>query len=136
MKLTSGLIGAEVKGPIGWLIWDNPTKLNALSPGMYEDALSVIADYAADPAVKVVVMRGAGRKAFISGADIKSFETTRANAETVRLARKLTLLRRERLDETTAVVPELNAVGRVRWLTQLCGTAAAHWPAPSCDSTR
>ena len=33
-------------------------------------------------------MRGAGRKAFISGTDIKSFETTRANAETTRLARQ------------------------------------------------
>src|SRR3984885_5517205 len=88
MNLTSGLVGAEAKGPIGWLIWDNPSKLNALSPGMYEDALSVIEDYAADHAIKVVVMRGAGRKAFISGADIKSFEKTRANAETARLARE------------------------------------------------
>src|SRR6202166_3783637 len=58
MTLTSGLVGAEAKGPIGWLIWDNPSKLNALSPGMYEDALSVIEDYVADPAIKVVVMRG------------------------------------------------------------------------------
>src|SRR3954452_22943045 len=90
MKLTSGLVGAEAKGPIGWLIWDNPSKLNALSPGMYEDALSVIEDYVADPAIpaiKVVIMRGAGRKAFISGADIKSIEKMRANAETARLAR-------------------------------------------------
>jgi hypothetical protein len=54
MHLTSGLVGAEVKGPIGWLIWDNPSKLNALSPGMYEDALSVVEDYAANPAIKVV----------------------------------------------------------------------------------
>jgi enoyl-CoA hydratase/carnithine racemase len=64
MRRTSGLVGAEVQGPIGWLIWDNPTKLNALSPSMYEDALSVIADYAANTTIKVVVMRGAGRKAF------------------------------------------------------------------------
>src|SRR4051812_42330828 len=99
MKLISGLVGAEAKGPIGWLIWDNPSKLNALSPGMYGDALSVIEDYNADPAVKVVVMRGAGRKAFISGADIKSFETTRANAETTRLARERSAeLRRKLLD--------------------------------------
>ena len=53
MNLTSGLIGAETQGPIGWLIWDNPSKLNALSPGMSEDALSVIEAYAADPAIKV-----------------------------------------------------------------------------------
>ena len=88
MNLTSGLIGAEIKGPAGWLIWDNPSKLNALSPGMSEDALRVIEAYAADPAVKVVVMRGAGRKAFISGGDIKSFDKTRADAETARQARE------------------------------------------------
>src|ERR1700709_1699147 len=81
MNLTSGLIGAEVKGPIGWLIWDNPSKLNALSPGMAEDALTVIEAYEADPAIKVVVMRGSGRRAFISGGDISSFDKTRANAE-------------------------------------------------------
>jgi enoyl-CoA hydratase len=97
MKLISGLVGAETKGSIGWLIWDNPSKLNALSPGMYEDALSVIEDYAAAPAIKVVIMRGAGRKAFISGADIKSFERTRANAETARLARETTAELRDRL---------------------------------------
>ena len=88
MNLTSGLIGAETKGPIGWLIWDNPTKLNALSPGMAEDALKVIEAYEADPAIKVVIMRGSGRKAFISGGDIKSFDKTRADPETARLARE------------------------------------------------
>ncbi len=88
MNLTSGLIGAETKGPIGWLIWDNPTKLNALSPGMSEDALTVIEAYEADPAIKVVVMRGAGTKAFISGGDIASFDKTRANAEVAKRARE------------------------------------------------
>src|ERR1700724_224590 len=97
MHLTSGLVGAEVKGPIGWLIWDNPSKLNTLSPRMYADALSVVEDYAADPAIKVVVMRGAGRKAFISGADIKSFEKTRANADTTRLARETSAALRQKL---------------------------------------
>ncbi len=87
MNLTSGLIGAEARGSVGWLIWNNPSKLNALSPGMAEDALHVIETYEADPAIKVVVMRGAGRKAFISGADIKSFDKTRANAQTTLTAR-------------------------------------------------
>jgi enoyl-CoA hydratase/carnithine racemase len=88
MNLTSGLVGAEIRGPVGWLVWDNPDKLNALSPGMSEDALAVIEAYAADPAVKVVVMRGAGRRAFISGGDIKSFETTRADAAAAARARE------------------------------------------------
>ncbi len=99
MNLTSGLITAETSGSIGWLIWNNPDKLNALSPGMYEDALTVIEAYETDPAIKVVIMRGAGRKAFISGADIKSFDKTRADVETARKAAKVpALLRRKLLD--------------------------------------
>jgi enoyl-CoA hydratase len=88
MNLTSGLVLAEIKGGIGWLIWNNPTKLNALSPGIAEDALEVIQAYEANPDVKVVVMRGVGQKAFISGGDIKSFDKTRANAEAARIARE------------------------------------------------
>ena len=68
MKLTSGMVAAEMKEPIGWLIWDNRSKLNALSPSMYPDALTVIETFEADPSIKVVVMRGAGQRAFISGA--------------------------------------------------------------------
>jgi enoyl-CoA hydratase/carnithine racemase len=89
MKLTSGMVGAEVKGPIGWLIWDNQSKLNALSPPMYPDALTVIEAFEADPAIKIVVMRGAGKRAFISGADISSFAKTRSNAEAVERAREV-----------------------------------------------
>ncbi len=88
MKLTSGMVDAEVKGSVGWLTWDNQSKLNALSPPMYPDALSVIEAFEADSAVKVVVMRGAGKRAFISGADISSFEKTRANAEAAERTRE------------------------------------------------
>jgi enoyl-CoA hydratase len=99
IDLKSGLVAAHTQGPIGWLVWDNPTKLNALSPGMSEDALAVIEAYAADPAIKVVVMRGSGTKAFISGGDIKSFETTRANAEVARANRAIPArLRQSMLD--------------------------------------
>jgi hypothetical protein len=87
MKLTSGMVDAEMKEPIGWLIWDNQPKLNALSPSMYPDALTVIESFEADPTVKVVVMRGAGKRAFISGADISSFAKTRADADTMERAR-------------------------------------------------
>ncbi|HVZ07010.1 enoyl-CoA hydratase [Rhodopila sp.] len=87
MKLTSGMVAAEVKGSVGWLIWDNQSKMNALSPPMYPDALTVIEAFEADPAVKVVVMRGAGQRAFISGADISSFEKTRSDAEAAERAK-------------------------------------------------
>ncbi len=88
MNLTSGLIDAKTTGPIGWLIFDNQSKLNALSPGMYEDGLEVIQAYEADPAIKVVVMRGAGTRAFISGADITSFNKTRSDPVAAAAARE------------------------------------------------
>jgi enoyl-CoA hydratase len=87
MKLTSGMVDAEVKGPIGWLVWDNQSKRNALSPPMYPDALTVIETFEADPSVKIVVMRGAGERAFVSGADISSFAKTRADAAAVERTR-------------------------------------------------
>lgn len=99
MNLTSGMIGAEKKDGIGWLIWDNQSKLNALSPPMYGDAIKVIEDYSADPDIKVVVMRGAGRRAFISGADITSFAKTRSDPEAAkRSAEEPAKLRRMMLD--------------------------------------
>ena len=99
MNLTSGLVGAEIQGAVGWLIWDNQTKMNALSPGMYEDAQIVIDTFSADPAIKVVVMRGAGRKAFISGADIKSFDKTRSTPEQMKASAEAPAkLRRTMLD--------------------------------------
>ena len=97
MNLTSGLIRAETTGPIGWLIFDNQSKLNALSPGMYEDGLQVIEAYEADPAIKVVAMRGAGRRAFISGADITSFNKTRATPESAAAARAAPIKLRHKL---------------------------------------
>lgn len=89
MNLTSGLISANKDGAIGWLVFDNPAKLNALSPGMSEDALSVMDAYEADPEIKVVIMRGSGEKAFISGGDISSFQKTRADAESAARAREI-----------------------------------------------
>lgn len=62
-------------GPIGWLTFDNTAKRNAISPGMPDAAVEAIQAYAADPSVSVVIVRGAGEKAFVSGADIASFET-------------------------------------------------------------
>ena len=99
MNLTSGLVGAEITGSIGWLIWDNQSKLNALSPGMYEDALEVVQAFEANDAIKVVVMRGAGRRAFISGADISSFGKTRSSPEALKAAQVApTTLRRKLID--------------------------------------
>lgn len=70
-------IRARKEGAIGWMIFDNPTKLNAVSADMFAQGLDVLAEFENDPEIQVVVMRGAGEKAFISGGDISKFEKNR-----------------------------------------------------------
>jgi enoyl-CoA hydratase/carnithine racemase len=80
MQLDSGHIEMREDGGIGWLVFNNPGRLNAISQEMIADAIKVIETYEASPTVKVVILRGAGEKAFISGGDISKFEKARADA--------------------------------------------------------
>lgn len=69
---------------IGWLVFDNQQRRNAMTLEMWQQAEQVLKDFERNPDVKVVVMRGAGDKAFISGADISQFDAKRNNAEAAR----------------------------------------------------
>ena len=72
---------AERDGAVGWITFNNPERHNAMSIDMWEALPAILDAYERDPAVRVVVMKGAGQKAFISGADISEFEHARADAE-------------------------------------------------------
>jgi enoyl-CoA hydratase/carnithine racemase len=65
---------------IGWMIFNNPARHNALSLEMWQGMGDILEHYASNPDVRVVVMRGAGGKAFVSGADISEFDDKRSNA--------------------------------------------------------
>jgi enoyl-CoA hydratase/carnithine racemase len=77
-------IDARKEGAVGWLVFNNPARRNAVSTGMWEAIPRVLEDFGADPAIRVVVLAGAGDKAFVSGADISQFESQRSTAEAVR----------------------------------------------------
>jgi enoyl-CoA hydratase len=68
-------------GGVGWMIFNNPERHNAISLDMWETALEIMADFSADPSVRVMVVTGAGGKAFASGADISKFKDERQQAE-------------------------------------------------------
>ena len=68
---------------MGWLIFNNPERRNAVSLDMWEAIPSVLAEFEADSEVRLVVLAGAGDKAFVSGADISQFEKQRSDAGTV-----------------------------------------------------
>ncbi|MGA8049501.1 MAG: enoyl-CoA hydratase [Burkholderiales bacterium] len=81
-ELTARVI-AEKQGPLGWLVFNNPERRNAVSVDMWEAIPRVLERFESDPEVRLVVLAGAGDKAFVSGADISQFESQRSGPEAV-----------------------------------------------------
>jgi enoyl-CoA hydratase/carnithine racemase len=79
--LATTKILAEVDRGVGWLTFNNPARRNAVSLEMWQGIGDAIDAFQRDPAVRVVVMQGAGGRAFAAGADISEFDAQRANAD-------------------------------------------------------
>lgn len=71
------------EGKVGIMTFNNPEKHNAVSFEMWAAAERILADFLDDPDVRVVVLTGAGGKAFVSGADISKFADERQSEEAV-----------------------------------------------------
>jgi enoyl-CoA hydratase len=84
MNLKTDKMIALKDGAIGWITFNNPARHNAVSLAMWEALHEIVSDYAADEAIRVIVLRGAGEKAFVSGADISEFAEKRSSEETTR----------------------------------------------------
>jgi enoyl-CoA hydratase/carnithine racemase len=80
-SFADGKILQSVTEGVGIITFNNPAKHNAMSLDMWEGLGSALIGLRDDPDVRVVIMVGAGDKAFVSGADISQFEKTRHNAE-------------------------------------------------------
>ena len=80
MPLTDKMLSRK-EGGIGYLIFNNPERHNAVSLEMWEAASHYLEDFRNDSAVRVVVLTGAGGKAFVSGADISKFAKERSTKE-------------------------------------------------------
>ena len=88
---------AETDAPIGTMIFNNPARHNAVSSEMWQRASEIIDAFAADDSVRVMVVTGAGEKAFVSGADISKFEDEQSNAEAHAVHQALTNAARDKL---------------------------------------
>ena len=75
-----GKILKQVIDGVGVITFNNPDKRNAMSLEMWEGFGEALTSLRDDETVRVVILRGAGGKAFVSGADISQFEKTRHNA--------------------------------------------------------
>jgi enoyl-CoA hydratase len=88
---------AEKEAAIGWMIFDHPERRNAVTQAMWLQIGEILQDFAKDESIRVVVLRGAGDKAFVSGADISQFGQQRRNAVEVAASNRLTDVARQAL---------------------------------------
>jgi enoyl-CoA hydratase len=71
-------------GNVGYVIFNNPERRNAMSLEMWEATTRLMSEYAKDDSIRVVVLSGAGDKAFVAGADISKFGDERSSEEGVK----------------------------------------------------
>lgn len=76
----SGQVVCDKADGVAWMTFSNPSKRNAMTLEMWQDTARILQALHEDPAIRVVVMRGAGDRAFMSGADISQFEALRDSA--------------------------------------------------------
>ena len=81
LELDTPYMLAEVADGVGWMTFNNPDRRNAMKMEMNRAITEIMSSFQADEAVRVVVMQGAGDKAFVSGADISEFEANRSSPE-------------------------------------------------------
>jgi enoyl-CoA hydratase/carnithine racemase len=72
------------EGSVGYVIFNNPERHNAVSLDMWKMAGEMLDEFRNDDNIKVVVVTGAGGKAFVSGADISRFEKERSSEDAVK----------------------------------------------------
>ncbi len=98
-EFAGGKILAETTGGVGRVVFNQPAKRNAMSIAMWDGLAEALDLFAAEAAVRGVVLEGAGGKAFVSGADISQFEQSRSDAEAQKHYNAMTSAGRRKLAE-------------------------------------
>jgi enoyl-CoA hydratase/carnithine racemase len=77
------MLAVEKRGAVGWVVFNQPAKRNAINAAMWRGIPRAMAQFEADPEVRCVAFRGAGTEAFSAGADISEFDQIRAQKSAV-----------------------------------------------------
>ena len=80
IKHASGKVLGSLDNGVGLVTFNQPERRNAMSVEMWDGLAAILGAWADDPAVRAVVLTGAGDKAFVSGADISQFGARRDSA--------------------------------------------------------
>jgi len=95
-EFAGGKMLAAKDDGVGLITFNQPEKRNAMSIEMWLGLADILNEFQEDRSVSVVVMTGAGNKAFVSGADISQFEKNRSNADAQAEYDRITSVGRER----------------------------------------
>ena len=81
--MSEGRLLVEKRGAVGWIVFDQPARRNAINGAMWRALPEAMARFDRNPEVRCVAFRGAGAEAFSAGADISEFEQLRAEQSAV-----------------------------------------------------
>ena len=103
----------ETDGPLAFVTFNRPHARNAMTWAMYDGLVAACERADADPAIRVLILRGAGGKAFVAGTDIGQFQEFRTPEDGVAYERRLdaVLDRLEAVTRPTIAAIEGYAVG-------------------------
>jgi enoyl-CoA hydratase/carnithine racemase len=97
----------ERRGDVAWITFNRPEARNALTFAMYEELARLCEAANGDPTLRVMVLRGAGDKAFASGTDINQFRAFKTPQDSLdyeaRIDRILTALETCRVPTIAAI---------------------------------
>jgi enoyl-CoA hydratase/carnithine racemase len=93
----------EIDGPIATLTFNRPEARNAMTWEMYEALVDACERVDRDDTVRVLILRGAGGKAFVAGTDIAQFQSFRDRDDGLKYEERLdrVLDRLERVTKPT-----------------------------------
>jgi enoyl-CoA hydratase/carnithine racemase len=105
-------VAIDVTAPVAWVTVHRPEARNAMTFAAYQALYDACEALDADPAVRVVIVRGGGGT-FIAGTDIREFVTLRTAEDALAYERRISALadRLERMTKTTIAAIEGAAVG-------------------------
>ena len=83
LNLATDKMLASVEDGVGTMTYNHPERRNAVDHEMRLAIIEILTSFANDPDVRVVVVTGAGGKAFVSGADVSEFDAQRSTPERI-----------------------------------------------------
>jgi enoyl-CoA hydratase len=112
----------EVSGQTATVTFNRPAARNAMTWGMYEGLVAACERVDADDSVRVLVLRGAGGKAFVAGTDITQFREFTTAEDGLAYERRIehVIDRLERVRVPTVAAVQGYAVGGGLGLASAC----------------